>query len=201
MQYFGMNIDYGLGRWVRNVLGPSVVNKYGKDTAFVAVILPTSARVGGDVDELMEQAIVISYGHVKEGPQGLQENVLHKLQWCLRTGMNSAEANYHPELLEEGDYPYEGAGCHRGFWGGVSGLHEESDWWVFKQIVDQLIGMRLSASSMPRRVGLPTPRPAPEIRSTWSLNCHRSPSDTPYPARRGLSETPRSRQRRGVSFL
>lgn len=72
-----------------------------------------------------------------DGPEGLTSNVLHKGRFVLRTGLDSSEARNHPELVEPGDFPWEGAGTYRGKKGGASGLNEESDWWVFRRVVDK----------------------------------------------------------------
>ena len=56
--------------------------------------------------------------------------------------MPSSEARNRPDLVEPGDFPWEGAGVYRGYLGGVSGFKEESDWWTYCRIVDKLIELR-----------------------------------------------------------
>lgn len=70
---------------------------------------------------------------------GTLENVGGKLQYVLRTGNNSVEAQTDFAGLRPGDFPWQGAGEHRGFLGGVSGLAKEEDWEVFRRCVNKLI--------------------------------------------------------------
>lgn len=76
------------------------------------------------------------------GLDGFKVNILNKLRFCLRTGLNSDQAHYQQGLVLPGDFPWAGAGWHRGILGGVSGLNEESDWWVFCRCVDKLLELQ-----------------------------------------------------------
>ena len=78
---------------------------------------------------------------------GTEDNVVGKLRFCLRTMMDSAEAERRPDLVREGDFPHEGAGEYKGYYGGVSGLKKEEDWEIFCRCVDKLIELLAAVNS------------------------------------------------------
>ena len=126
---------------MRAVVMPELKTKYGDAIAFYLAILDVG--VEHDWREALN-TVLLEYGTPKiDGSEGgTRENVERKLRFSLRTGLNSSEAKYHRHRILPGDFPYEGAGCHRGFWGGVSGLQEEQDWWIFRRCVDMLVELR-----------------------------------------------------------
>jgi hypothetical protein len=74
-------------------------------------------------------------------PDGTIQNVGGKLRFVLRENKNSVEAQTHLYLVQPGDFPFQGAGTHRGFTGGVSGRKQEEDWAIFCHLVDHLISL------------------------------------------------------------
>lgn len=146
--YFGSNIDAEIQEWFRVPFQDEMIEKYGEDTQLAAMILPPMRL------SLIPQLVSCSYGlvlvsHDDEkvlGSDGLVDNVIHKLNFVLRTGLPSSEARLRPDLVEPGDFPRAGAGIYRGYTGGVSGLHEESDWWAFQRLIDRLIEFRATAA-------------------------------------------------------
>ncbi|HMS91880.1 MAG TPA: hypothetical protein PJ993_00785 [Candidatus Saccharibacteria bacterium] len=70
---------------------------------------------------------------------GTYENVKGKLRFVLRTGMDSVMAETRQDFVRPGDFPWEGAGEHEGYIGGVSGLAKEEDWEMYCKCVDKLI--------------------------------------------------------------
>jgi hypothetical protein len=97
------------------------------ETETLSLDVPLIRLVVGDDDDRVAELAV---------------NVEHKLRFVLRTGLDSSEAVTRPDLVEPGDFAFAGAGHYRGYTGGVSGLKQESDWWVFCRLVDRLIGIR-----------------------------------------------------------
>ncbi len=72
-------------------------------------------------------------------PGGTYNNVAGKLTYVLRTiSVTSLEAETDYVMLRPGDFPWEGAGMHEEFLGGVSGLAKEDDWAVYCQCIDKL---------------------------------------------------------------
>lgn len=71
-------------------------------------------------------------------PDGTRDNVVGKLRFVLRTLSDSVVAETEPQLVREGDFPWEGAGSYEGYIGGVSGLRKEDDWKIFCMCVDKL---------------------------------------------------------------
>jgi hypothetical protein len=144
-EYFGEEIDVALQNWLMDEFKAVLHRKYGEDAEVGVVILDPAAsyswqnRIAGDY---------ISCGNADDPRYSeLVENVEHKLRFVLRTGLNSSEATIRPDLVEPGDFPYEGAGFYRGYCGGASGLNEETDWWVFRRTVDKLIELRSAAAA------------------------------------------------------
>ena len=122
--------------WFRTAGKAEFKNKYGQDAELSLVIL-RQGFVHDWRDPLKEAAVWSTDFDKGDGEGGFVMNVERKLHFSLRTGLNSVEARYNKHLILPGDFPYQGAGWHRGFTGGVSGLKEESDWWVFCFCVDR----------------------------------------------------------------
>jgi hypothetical protein len=147
MAHFGVNVKQQLIDWIEGEFAAELVAKYGEgNTDFFVMVAPAGSMsyllsyLADDLDALLV------YGHgdpeLMQGDEGLEANVTHKMCFVARTGLPSSEACIRPDLVEPGDFPWEGAGVYRGYFGGVSGLKEESDWWVFRRIVDKLIELR-----------------------------------------------------------
>lgn len=85
----------------------------------------------------------VIWGDVEAGmaPDGTMQNVGGKLRFVLREGMDSVEAETNLHLVQAGDFPWQGAGTHRGFTGGVSGRTKREDWMIFCHLVDYLIDL------------------------------------------------------------
>ncbi len=88
--------------------------------------------------------------HAKPG--GTLENVYGKLRYTLRVIDDSiqSEQAISDDQLRPGDFPWEGAGWHFDYIGGVSGLSKEEDWEIFCLCVDKLMEL-LSAAGRAAR--------------------------------------------------
>ncbi|MDQ5944314.1 MAG: hypothetical protein QG658_381, partial [Patescibacteria group bacterium] len=88
--------------------------------------------------------------HAKPG--GTLENVYGKLRYTLRVIDDSiqSEQAISDDQLRPGDFPWEGAGWHFDYIGGVSGLSKEEDWEMFCLCVDKLMEL-LSAAGRAAR--------------------------------------------------
>lgn len=140
--YFGEEVDIALQNWFIDEFSSVLRQKYGEGAEVSVVIVDPKSNWQQPLPSY------ISCGNADDPRYSdLVENVEHKLRFVLRTGLNSSEAATRPDLVEPGDFPYEGAGYYRGYCGGASGLNEESDWWVFRRTVDKLIELRALAAS------------------------------------------------------
>jgi len=129
-----------MNAWFTTEFMPEFHKKYGKDAEIAVVILRNDVTVDW-ANPLDDSPLVLA--NVKERRwEELVDNIAGKLRFVLRTGRNSADARHRPDLLEPGDFPFEGAGAYMNRTGGASGLMEESDWWVFKRVVEQYNKLR-----------------------------------------------------------
>ncbi len=147
--YFGVHIDAMLQAWFGEIFVPELRHKYGNDTEVAALVLVDTPWLSPEVQlEKMEarHLLLSSDNERVTGDEGLLENVRRKLSFVLRTEMPSSFARQRPDLVEPGDFPWAGAGTYKGYTGGVSGLNEESDWWAYERIIDQLIKLRAEAA-------------------------------------------------------
>lgn len=140
---FGVDVDRQVLNWWEGYKS-TVRQRYGDGANVMVYVLdPTRDHewrmpLAGWLYRLVSSA---------EDLDGLMTNIAGKLQFCLRTGLNSVEAEKRFDLLEPGDFPWEGAGFYRGYVGGASGLNKESDWRVFCEVVDQVIVYRAAAAA------------------------------------------------------
>ena len=144
---------------MRSEILPELEAKYGDDVGFYLAILDSE----GPSDWTKPFSILmLEFGtpEISYSEGSARENVERKLRFSLRTGLNSSEAKYHRHLVLPGDFPYEGAGRHRGIWGGVSGLQEEQDWWVFRRCTDMFI--ELYGEEIQERIDLSDRRKNPD---------------------------------------
>ncbi len=150
MIHFGVDVKQQLIDWIEGEFAAELVAKYGKGNTdfWVTICPPATLTYISTLSDAEMESMLIEYGHGSaeemEGEEGLQENVERKLTFVARTGLPSSEARNRPDLVERGDFPWEGAGIYRGYFGGVSGFKEESDWWAFCRIVDKLIELRVA---------------------------------------------------------
>ncbi len=126
-----------LDEWFDTEFAELFHDKYGPDAEISVVFFDTSLPYAGGNPLIGWQRGLAAEADRISGPGGLMDNVVHKGRFVLRTGLPSSEAARHPELVEAGDFPWEGAGTYRNKTGGASGLKEECDWWVFRRVVDQ----------------------------------------------------------------
>jgi hypothetical protein len=86
-----------------------------------------------------------------DDPEGLAANVRGKFRITMRLGIDSKDSSgfgTRLDLLEPGDFPHKGAGEHRNYCGGASGLDTGTkDWDVFTDVVDYLIILRSAAAA------------------------------------------------------
>jgi hypothetical protein len=156
--YFGVDIQAQLAEWWFAEKLPELRQRFGADKdLYFAQLDPATAELYDTVEPLEETLyeLVSRQGEIEPGtddyelfygPTGLRANVVGKMRFVLRTKLNSAVAEFRPDLLESGDFPFEGAGAHLGYWGGVSGLKKEDDWTVFCEIVEKVRELRATAA-------------------------------------------------------
>ena len=75
---------------------------------------------------------------VATAKDGTYDNVKGKLRFVLRTGLNSVAAETQQDRVRAGDFPWEGAGHHMGYIGGVSGLAKKEDSEMLRICIDKL---------------------------------------------------------------
>lgn len=149
--YFGVDVNAKLHTYVSMLLAPELAAKY--EVSDFAVIISHNTRFcpaalfNSDAPEEPDVMFVHRQGDSAKfgAPEGRDVNVMRKLAFVYRTGLDSSEALKNPDLLEPGDLPIAGAGIHRGYVGGVSGFEQEVDWKVFCIIVDRYILLRQNA--------------------------------------------------------
>ncbi len=147
--HFGADIDAMLQAWFQQTFVPELREKYGEDAEVAVLILgqvPWLRKASCLEDFQLQHVLSSGDSSNIAGNEGLRANVEHKLKFVMRTGLPSSFARQRPDLVEPGDFPWAGAGTYKGYTGGVSGLNEESDWWVFERIIDKLIELRATAA-------------------------------------------------------
>ncbi len=143
---FGRDIDAEYQAWIAGELQAEFFDRYGVEATFAGVILDNRTRWSWDwtnpLAHVLHQVSIGSPERVRE----LVRNIGGKLHFVLRENEDSVVAESRHDLLEPGDFPFQGAGTYRGYTGGVSGLLSESDWWLFCRLVDKLIELRAEAA-------------------------------------------------------
>ena len=93
--------------------------------------------------------IVVHVGdeEAAKADNGTLQNVEGKLRFVLRTGRNSVEAETQQDLVRPGDFPWEGAGNHKGYIGGVSGLAKEEDTEMLRICIEKLRELLMGVNS------------------------------------------------------
>ncbi len=140
MDYFGTDLATAVEAWWSGTFVPVVERKFPQASLAVVLLRPDVAHDWRDPGAAESVLLEIRHGGGDTDP--LVANIHHKLHFALRTGLDSIHAKRYPHLIEPGDFPHGGAVSHRGFFGGVSGLVEESDAWLAQQVIDQLIVIR-----------------------------------------------------------
>ena len=140
MDYFGTDLASAVQQWWSDTYAPVVDRKF--PGASLAVVVLRSDVVHDWRDPGAGDSVLLELRHGGGDTDPLVANVHHKLHFTLRTGLDSIHARRRPHLIEPGDFPHGGAVNHRGFFGGVSGLLEESDAWLAQQVIDQLLTIR-----------------------------------------------------------
>lgn len=151
---FGVDIDAELLDWWYEEYLPELRRRHGDDINVATVVLDPMMYDLLDWERSLAQELyrLVSGDRDSEvfaGEVGLVANIGGKLAFVLRTGLDSLEAEKRPDLVEPGDFPWEGAGTYRGYKGGTSGLAKESDWRVFMDVVDKTIELRAAAAQTP----------------------------------------------------
>jgi hypothetical protein len=128
--------------WFTDEFLPEFYEKYGQGAEIAVVILRNDVTPSWTNPIERDTVALILSNVTDDRHYELVENVAGKLRFMLRTSRPSADARHRPDLLEAGDFPFEGAGIYMNRRGGASGLMEESDWWVFKRVVEKYNAMR-----------------------------------------------------------
>lgn len=143
MSEYGGDLTTLMEQWFVAEFLPEFYKKYGKDAEIAVFIANSAVRLDWTDPFGSGTPGGVVLGNVTGNRMTeLIDNVVGKLRFVLRTGRPSADARHRPDLLEPGDFPFEGAGTYMGRTGGASGLMEESDWWVFKRVVEQYNKLR-----------------------------------------------------------
>lgn len=152
---FGINVFEQHSKWFYGQFAADFKARFSNDKGMTLVLLDPDEKCSAYLNwrnSLKHQILAIYLGDelAAMGTDGTYENVGGKLQYCLREDEDSVKAETHPERVRVGDFPWEGAGVHRGWWGGVSGLKKEEDWEMFKLNVDWIVDLigRITAVAM-----------------------------------------------------
>lgn len=144
MDHFGTDVAAAVHDWWSTTFVDVVRAKYPQSTLAVVVLRPDA------VHDWRQPAapgtVLLDLRHGEADTDLLVRNIEHKLHFTLRTGLDSMHARRNPGLIEPGDFPHGGAVSHRGIFGGVSGLVEESDVFVVQQVIDQVLAVRADAA-------------------------------------------------------
>lgn len=141
--HFGIDVKRRLNDWFHGEFATEFAERF-PDKGITLVILDPDNTLQACLDwrtPLAHEIFVGVLGDAKASnePGGTYNNVAGKLTYVLRTNSvvsRSAETDY--AMLRPGDFPWEGAGMHEDFLGGVSGLAKEDDWEVYCQCIDKL---------------------------------------------------------------
>lgn len=142
---FGVNVEEQFLAWFHGEFTEKFHKRFPEAEGLTLLILNPETWIDSvqyhysPADEILVEAVIGDQDKAS-ADGGTNQNVLGKLRFVLRTTQDSRLAEDElVYLLQPGDFPYEGAGEHRHFFGGVSGLAKEDDWRVFCECVDKLI--------------------------------------------------------------
>jgi hypothetical protein len=143
--HFGIDVEKRFLDWFHGEFAKEFAERFPEKKGISLVILDPDniVKVVTEWGSPLENAILVSYlgdqeAHTKA--DGTLQNVVGKLRYVLRNGEEtSLEAEEDDLWVRPGDFPWEGAGEHKGFYGGVSGLDKADDWAVYTQCIDKLI--------------------------------------------------------------
>jgi len=121
--------------------------RFGDDKGMTLVVLNPDDVIGSSLDWSLPLKYKLVIGHVGDevsveaakGPEGTLANVCGKLRFVLRNYSDSVFAETAYAYIRPGDFPWEGAGIHLEFFGGVSGLAKEEDWEMYCLCIDKLV--------------------------------------------------------------
>lgn len=137
---FGVDIATPFLEWVRNVFTPRFKAVHPNDE-FAGFIVEPSSRFNPYKTSL---SAVLMYSTTDDIDtyMDLLQNVRHKGQFSLRTGMDSSMARGNTHLVLPGDFVYDGFLFYRGLPTGGSGVRKEFDVVYVREIADEYIRLR-----------------------------------------------------------
>ena len=137
---FGVDIATPFLEWVRNVFTPRFKAVHPNDE-FAGFIVEPSSRFNPYKTSL---STVLMYSTTDDIDtyMDLLQNVRHKGQFSLRTGMDSSMARGNTHLVLPGDFVYDGFLFYRGLPTGGSGVRKEFDVVYVREIADEYIRLR-----------------------------------------------------------
>lgn len=143
--HFGIDVEKKFIDWFHGKFATEFAERFPDKKGISLVILDPDniVKVRAEWSDPLANAILVSYlgdqeAHTKA--DGTLQNVAGKLSFCLRGGYtHSRQAEESFLWVRPGDFPWEGAGEYRGFYGGVSGLDKADDWAVYQQCIGKLI--------------------------------------------------------------
>lgn len=149
---FGVNVEAQFLTWFYGEYATDVEQRHeGRGVTLVLLGAPNRLSLIDEWDSPLECAEFVAHiGDVEaaRADNGTLQNVEGKLRFFLRTGVRWTEEDPPIHLVEEGDFPWEGAGEYRGFIGGMSGLPGgKLDWDDFTRCVDKLIELIAAVTS------------------------------------------------------
>jgi hypothetical protein len=138
---FKADLSSAMVLWFNEEFIPECRKKYGDNFEIAVVIIGNGAKPSWQKPYEGANPLILSNVDVPRRDE-LVKNVWGKLQFVLRTGRPSSDARLRPDLIEPGDFPFEGAGIYEDRSGGASGDKEEVDWWTFRRCVDKYNQLR-----------------------------------------------------------
>ena len=139
---FGVNVYQMFMDWFDGEF-TEMFNQRFPDKGMTLVILNSDNLVELEQNWRHPQGFELIVAHIGDetvatAKDGTYDNVKGKLRFVLRTGLNSVAAETQQDRVRAGDFPWEGAGHHMGYIGGVSGLAKEEDSEMLRICIDKL---------------------------------------------------------------
>lgn len=152
MNVHGVNVLRMFMDWFEGEFTDEFIASFPKAGGMTLVVLNTESIVDQAQTWRHPQGFEMIVAHIGDAAvatakEGTYDNVKGKLRFVLRTGEDSVMAESRQDMVQVGDFPYEGAGFYEGYTGGVSGLAKEDDWKMYCKCIDKLIELLIKVIS------------------------------------------------------